>query len=128
MLSKRFTCLHVIWLSMFLVKMGIDSEDKSYEQSSRGHVSWLKPQSSLEVDPGKQTHVVTWIDPPCPLIGNFSRLHRVLYMMNVTDGRATPRNTIAEYDGKPRDCSIQRSRKSGKNGMARPSVGGGRDG
>ena len=76
----------------------------------------------------KQTHVVTWTDPPCPVIGNLSRLHMVLYMINVTEGSAAPRNTIAEYDGKPRDCSIQRNRASGKKGIERPPLGGGRDG
>ena len=60
----------------------------------------------LETISKKQTHVVTWTDPPCPVIGNLSRLHMVLYIMNVTDGSAAPRNTIAEYDGKPRDCSM----------------------
>lgn len=85
-------------------------------------------RDTLHIKPEKQTHVVTWIDPPCPVIGNFSRLHMVLYMMNVTDGRAAPRNTIAGYDGKPRDRSIQCNRKSGKKGIDRPSAGGGRDG
>ena len=53
-----------------------------------------------------KTHVVTWIDPPCPPSGNFSRLHTVLDKINVTDGKAAPRNTTAEYDGIPSDCSI----------------------
>ena len=75
-----------------------------------------------------KTHVVTWIDPPCPLSGNFSRLHTVLYKAKLTDGKAAPRNTIAEYDGKPSNRSILCNTASGKNGMDRPSAGGGRDG
>ena len=61
-------------------------------------------------------------------MGNFSRLHIVLYMINVIDGSAAPRNTIDGYDDKPRDCSIRRNMESGKNGTERPSAGGGRDG
>ena len=52
----------------------------------------------------------------------------VLYIMNVTEGSAAPKNTIAEYDGKSRDCSIQRNSASGKKGTDRVSLGGGRDG
>ena len=49
-------------------------------------------------------------------------------MMNETDGRAAPRKIIAEYACKPRDCSIQRNKWSGKSGMDRLSAGGGEDG
>ena len=41
---------------------------------------------------------------------------------------AASTNTLAEYDGKPRDCSIQCSRASGKKGTDSSSLGGGRDG
>lgn len=76
----------------------------------------------------KQTHMVTWIDPPYPVIGNFSHLHMVLYMTDVTDGRAAPRNTIAEYNAKPRDYSIQCNRASGKSRIDEPLAEGGSDG
>ena len=101
------------------------------KQSVHDHVIQLKSwhqRYPLETISRKQTHVVTWTDPPCPVIGNLSRLHMVLYIMNVIDGSAAPRKTIAEYDGKSRDCSIQRNRASGKKGTDRVSLGGGRDG
>lgn len=50
MLSKKFTCLQVVGISMSFVKTETESQDKSDEQGIFGHASQLRgrtPKSRL---------------------------------------------------------------------------------